>query len=125
MRIPASVAMLLGMCALLLAPARETKNEEASFVNDTDGSFSLNLNPVWVTLAIVLTAVISIVVLAALAPVYFDALASLVGVFTDPSTTTNDTTADALLPVFGIILAIGGLAAIVMLAVAAYRIQRK
>lgn len=72
----------------------------------------------------IIGAVVGISILAALIPTWFGSLASIGENLTDPGTTTGNTDADALLPVFGLLIAFAGIFAIVGLVVAVVRMRR-
>lgn len=82
-----------------------------------DESGALSTNSALVIVAVVIAAVVGLSVLAALLPQFFASLASIGDVFTDPLTTTGNADADALLPVFGLLIAFAGLFSIVGLAI--------
>lgn len=103
---PFALGLLLSMVATGFARPKEGDKETGE-----EGSLSINAGLSIV--GVIIGAVVSIAILAALAPTYFTSLGDIGGVFTDPSTTTGNTDADALLPVFGLLVAFGGLFAIV------------
>lgn len=88
--------------------------------NDLSGF--LNLNHALTIIAIVITAVVGLFILAALAPMFFQAIADLVGAFNEGS--TNSSAADSLLPVFALLVAFAGVFALVGLAILVVRIRR-
>ena len=73
---------------------------------------------------VIIGAVVGLALIAALAPTYMTSLVDFVGVFTNESATTGDATADALLPVFGLLMAFVGLFAIVGLGIVAVRLRK-
>lgn len=75
--------------------------------------------------ATVIGAVVVILVVAAVAPQFFSALADTNEVLTDANTTTGDTTADSLLGVFPLMIGITGLFAIVGIVLAAVRFSNR
>lgn len=86
-------------------------------------NFQSALNGAMLIAVIVVGALVGIQILADLAPSYFTSVADLVGVFTDPNTTTNSSAADALLSPFGLILALSGVGAIIALAFLVFRLR--
>lgn len=102
---------------------RRLLGSRASLKGDTDAALNMSL-PLTI-LTVVITAVVGIAILAALFPTYLGSVADIVGAFNDPAATTNDTTADTLLPIFGLLVAFGGLFAIVGLVLMVVRINRK
>lgn len=95
----------------MLAHRRQEAVNTPVLAKDTEAA--LNLASGLTIVGVIIGAVVSIALLAALAPQYFSSLADIGAVFTDPSTSTGNTDADALLPVFGLLVAFGGLFAIV------------
>lgn len=83
--------------------------------DEEDGA--LNTGAALTIVAVVIGAVVGLSVLAALLPTFFGSLASIGDVFSDEATTTGNADADALLPVFGLLIAFAGLFAIVGLAI--------
>lgn len=97
--------------------AKANQSQERKF-SENDGGF-INLGSVTGILTVVILGILVLLVLAALAPTYITAVADLV--FALESGTTNNTTADSLLPVFGLLIALGGVFALVGYAFLAYR----
>lgn len=95
----------------------------SAFRGDISGA--LNTSGALIIVAVIIGAVVGLAVLAALVPTFFGSLADIGAVFTDPSTTTGNSDADALLPVFGLLIAFGGLFAIVGLALLVVAIKKK
>lgn len=91
-----------------------------SLIKDTRGY--LNLNFALTIVAVIIGAVVGLFILAALAPMFFTAIADLVGAFNDG--TTNSTAADSLLPVFGLLVAFAGVFALVGLAIYVVKIRK-
>lgn len=85
--------------------------------------FQPALNKALMVAIIVVGAFVTLQVLAEILPEYFTGIADVVGVFTDPNTTTNSSAADALLSPFGLIIALSGVAAILGLAFLAFRFR--
>lgn len=90
-----------------------------------DEAGALNTGAALTIVAVVIGAVVGLSVLAALLPTFFGSLGDIGGVFTDANTTTGNDDADALLPVFGLLIAFGGLFAIVGLALLVVSIKNK
>ncbi len=111
------------LLAMLLVPFAGLKAKVNQFAGDARAQ--LNVQSALGIAAGVITAVVAVVVVAALAPTYFTELASLTGTFNDVNTTTGDTTADGLLPIFGLLIAFGGLFAIVGLALVIVKVARR
>lgn len=89
------------------------------------GQLKSALDRALVIAVVIIGAVLAISVLADLAPTAFDSVADLVGVFTDENATLNDSIADAILPIFGTLLAIGFLVGIVTLAIRVVNVGRR
>lgn len=89
-----------------------------------DDAGQLSLSTPLVIVAVVIGAVVGMAILAALMPTYLDSLSGVTGEFNDPNTTTGDDDADALLPVFGLLVAFAGLFAIVGLVLLVVKIRR-
>lgn len=108
-----------------MAPASRAmlahRPEAGSFQKAEEGSVGINMGLTIV--GTIIGAVVAIALVAALAPQYFGSLADIGGVFTDPSTTTGNADADALLPVFGLLVAFGGLFAIVGLVLLSIKLR--
>lgn len=85
----------------------------------TDESGFINMGTITGILTVVVVGIVVLLILAALAPTFITAVADLV--FALESGSTNNTTADTLLPVFGLLIALGGVFAIVGYAFLAYR----
>lgn len=101
---------------LALAPLfANLKTSMRTLAADTRAAAGLgsSLSMVWV----IIGTVISITILAALAPTFFTAIADLVSAVT--TGTTNSTVADALLVIFGLVLAVSLVVGFVMLALRA------
>lgn len=79
----------------------------------------INLGSVTGILTTVIVGIVVLLILAALAPSYITAVADLVFALQDG--TTNNTTADSLLPVFGLLVALGGVFALIGYAFLAYK----
>lgn len=73
----------------------------------------------------ILGSVVSILIIAAFIGLWFTSTATAVETFNDPNTTTGDSDADGLLPIFGKIIAFAAVFAIVGLVVAAVYIGKK
>jgi hypothetical protein len=86
---------------------------------DGDESGFVNMGSITGILTVVIVGIVILLILAALAPTYLTAVADLVQAL--ESGTTNNTTADSLLPVFGLLVALGGVFAIVAFAFLAYK----
>lgn len=83
----------------------------------------LNVSAGLTLAGVVIGAVVLLAIIAALMPTWFGSLESIGTNFTDPGTTTGNTDADALLPIFGLLVAFAGIFAIVGLIVAAVRLR--
>ena len=79
----------------------------------------INMGSITGILGTVILGIVILLILAALAPQFITAVADLVSALENG--TTNNTTADALLPVFGLLIALGGVFALVAYAFLAYR----
>lgn len=93
------------------------------FARSTEAELSLNFG--LAVIGTIIGAVVAIAIVAALFPTYMGSLASLGDTFNDPNTTTGDATADTLLPVFGLLIAFGGLFAIVGIVLLAIKLKNK
>ena len=80
-----------------------------------------NMNRVLTVAFVVIGAVIGIQILAALAPTFFTAVADLNQEFNTAD--VNDTTANSILPIFPTLLGLAGVVAIVVLALAAFKLR--
>lgn len=96
------------------------KHARDELQNDTAAAFNVGSS---LTLAsIVVIAVVSLIVLAALAPVYFSSIAGLSENFSTAD--LGDDTANSLAnSIFPLIISLGGLFAIASLAFAAYKMR--
>lgn len=112
MRLPMLAAMLAA-----LPGASNTKKEP-------DERGLINLGGVLGIAGVIIGAVVSIILIAALLPTFLDAVSDVTGAFNDANTTTGDDTADSLLPIFGLLVAFAGLFAIVGLVFLAVRLRR-
>lgn len=88
-----------------------------AFLADRGGF--INMGSITAIIGTVVVGIVVLLVLAALAPSYLTAVADLVGAL--EGGTTNNTTADSLLPVFGLLIALGGVFALIAYAFIAYR----
>lgn len=102
---------------LQLAMAKANQSLQKKF--GTDESGFINMGSITGILTVVIVGIVILLILAALAPTYLTAVADLVNAL--ESGTTNNTTADSLLPVFGLLIALGGVFALVAYAFLAYR----
>lgn len=84
----------------------------------------LNVNFALSIVGVFIVAVVGMAVLAALMPTYFSSLAGVGDTFTDANTTTGNSDADALLPIFGLLVAFAGLFAIVGLVIVVVRLKK-
>lgn len=107
----------------MLAHRREAVNANPVLRKDDAGSLSMTGGLTIV--GVIIGAVVSIAILAALAPTYFSSLGDIGAVFTDANTTTGNADADALLPVFGLLVAFGGLFAIVGLVLLGIKLKNQ
>lgn len=89
----------------------------AKFRADLNGF--INMGSITTIIATVVLGIVILLILASLAPSFITAIGDLVGAL--QTGTTNNTTADALLPVFGLLIALGGVFALVGFAFLAYR----
>lgn len=105
----------------MLASRREAVNR--SF-DHKENAGALNTGGALVIVSVVIGAVVGLSVLGALLPTFFTSLADIGGVFTNPSTTTGNSDADALLPVFGLLIAFAGLFAIIGLALLVVHVRK-
>lgn len=90
----------------------------------TDESGELNITFGLTVIGVIIGAVVAIAIVAALFPTYMASLADLGTAFNDPNTTTGDSSADALLPIFGLLIAFAGLFAIVGIVLLAVRLKK-
>lgn len=104
----------VGSWLVFMAKANQ---ESKGFVSDERGF--INMGSITGILTTVVVGIVVLLILAALAPTFITAIADLVGAL--EAGTTNNTTADSLLPVFGLLIALGGVFALVAYAFIAYR----
>lgn len=90
----------------------------------TSTEANLNLSFGLTIVGVIIAAVVAIAIIAALFPTYMGSLADITGAFNDPNTTTGDSTADTLLPVFALLVAFGGLFAIVGLVLLSIKLKK-
>lgn len=83
---------------------------------------ALNLNGVLVIVAVIIGAVVGLQVLAALLPTYFSGLQSAVGTLS--TSTTGNTSANALMSTFGLLAAFAGVFAIVGLVLLVVKLRK-
>lgn len=111
---------LLATLATMKARLTPAAQGMRKFANHEEGF--LNLGAFLTLAGIVLAAVVGVILLSALAPTFFSALADLVGTF--KTADVNDTTANTIANgIFPLLLALGGIFAIGGLAFAAYRMR--
>jgi hypothetical protein len=101
---------------------KSNQHDRAGFARNEEGA--LNMGPAFTILGIIIGAVVVLAVIAALLPTWLDSVADVVTNFTDPAATVGDATADSLLPIFGLLIAFGGLFAIVALVFVAFKRSR-
>lgn len=92
---------------------------------EKDEEAALNTAAALTIVGVIIGAVVGLAILAALVPTFFSSLADIGTVFTDANTTTGNADADNLLPVFGLLIAFGGLFAIVGLALLVVSVKNK
>jgi len=97
--------------------------EDSPFSQDLAGE--LNLTFALTVIGVIIGAVVGISVLSALAPTWFSSITGIVSVFTSGNYTTGDTTADGLMPIFGLVIAFAGLFALVGLVFLVVKLQGK
>lgn len=97
--------------------AKANQSHERKFSENESGF--VNLGTITGILTVIVVGIVILLILAALAPTYLTAIADLVNAL--ESGTTNNTSADSLLPVFGLLVALGGVFALVGFAFLAYR----
>lgn len=114
--------MATSIRAAMLARRLEAVNHP---VLEKDEAGALSLGASLAIVGTIIGAVVAIALVAALAPTYFSSLADIGAVFTDANTTTGNADADNLLPVFGLLVAFGGLFAIVGLVLVAIAIKNR
>lgn len=85
----------------------------------TDRTAFINMGSITGILTAVIVGIVVLLILAALAPTFITAVADLVNAV--ENTSFNNTTADSLRSVFGLLIALGGLFALVAYAFIAYR----
>jgi len=93
---------------------------ETSLTNDRSGF--INLGRVSGVVSVIIIAVVTLLILAALAPTFLSAVNDTVHAVEDAD--TGNTTANTLLSVFGLLIAFAGLFAIVALVMRAVRIGK-
>lgn len=120
-RLTRNYGLLLGLLVGFVLP-RSAKSDRASLGRDDSanlaniGAFALSIA------AIIIGAVVALILLSTLFPTYSGSVKNL-----SSNVTTADwgnPTANALGPVFGLLIALGGLFAIVGLAFAAYKLKQ-
>lgn len=104
-----------GILAMLMSPFTAWKRDES-------GEISINFG--LTIIGTIIGAVVAIAIVAALFPTYMGSLSDLGTAFNDPNTTTGDATADTLLPVFALLVAFGGLFAIVGIVLLAVKLHK-
>lgn len=97
--------------------AKANQSLEKKFGSDERGF--INMGSFTGILTVVIVGIVILLILAALAPTYLTAIADLVGALENGD--TNNTTANSLLPVFGLLIALGGVFALVGFAFLAYK----
>lgn len=103
-----------------IVPDRDnTLDHETPLNFAKDRNAFVNMGSFTGILTVVIVGIVILLILAALAPTYLTAIADLVAAL--EGGTTNNTTADSLLPVFGLLIALGGVFALVGFAFLAYR----
>lgn len=90
----------------------------------TDERAELNITFGLTIIGVIIGAVVAIAIVAALFPTYMTSLSDLGTAFNDPNTTTGDDSADALLPIFGLLIAFAGLFAIVGIVLLAVKLKK-
>lgn len=107
----------------MLAQRRQKAAENRILAEKPGEEGTLSTQGALVIVAVVIGAVVGLSVLAALLPTFFGSLGDIGAVFTSPTTTTGNADADALLPVFGLLIAFAGLFAIVGLAIMVVKVR--
>lgn len=111
---------------MLAPPAHSMRgrvqSQKEAFAKEESGI--LNVNFALGIVGVFIVAVVGMAVVAALMPTYFSSLSDVGNTFTDANTTTGNTDADALLPIFGLLVAFAGLFAIVGLVILVVRLKR-
>lgn len=102
-----------------MAKANQASKGPSEFQKNESGF--INLGSVTGVVSAVVLAIVVLLVLAALADDFITAVADVV--FAVEGGTTNNTTADALLPVFGLLIALAGIFAIVALVMRATHLR--
>jgi hypothetical protein len=115
------VIMATSLRAMLAQRRIEAAKNRILAVKDEAGT--LSTQGALIIVAVVIGAVVGLSVLAALLPTFFGSLGDIGAVFSDANTTTGNADADALLPVFGLLIAFAGLFAIVGLALLVVKIK--
>lgn len=95
----------------------ERQKKAKTFAMDARGF--INMGTITGILTTVVVGIVILLIVAALAPTFITAVADLVNAV--ENTTFNNTTADSLRSVFGLLIALGGLFAIVAFAFLAYK----
>jgi hypothetical protein len=120
-------ATMLAPVAMLLAAVQTNAKKMARRITQNgawkhDEAAVIELGPLLSTAAIIVGAVVAIILVAALLPTYLGAITDASDAL-ENGTTGNDT-ADSLLPIFGLLVAFGGLFAIVGLIFLAIRLKK-
>lgn len=107
-----------------LAAKRAQAQEDRILPLAKDEGGNIGLGAVLTIVLVIIGAVVSIAILAALAPTWFTSIASIVSIFTSGNYTTGDDTADGIMPVFGMLIAFLGLFALIGLVFAVVQLKR-
>lgn len=120
-----SVHGVMGELSKSLTRQFQTMRSRASarFRRDSHANFSIG--PALGVAGAIVGAVVVVLVAAAFIPTFFSATSDTVTAFEDPNTTTGNDSADALLPVFAILVGITALFGIGGLIVGAIALKKK
>lgn len=115
-----SMVYRVQVCTIMRTPTHsnfERQKKAKTFSMDARGF--INMGTITGILTTVVVGIVILLIVAALAPTFITAVADLVNAV--ENTSFNNTTADSLRSVFGLLIALGGLFAIVAFAFLAYR----
>lgn len=119
-------AFFLGLMATFtayLADVRAYSTERRNLVRRDADEADLNIGAALTIAGIIIGAVVGVQVIAALAGTWFTAIGDLSNTF--DTADVNDTTANSLLPIFRLLVALGGVFAIVGAALLAVNLTRR
>lgn len=120
-----ALALLATLSALpaLAASKMSTFNREVRWRMARSDMATLDIQGALIVAGVIIAAVVGVQVIAALAGTWFEGIANLTGAF--DTATTGDATADSLLPIFRLLIALAGVFALVGAALLAVRIRNR